>query len=647
MADFIKGVKLPTRPSADQAKAGGYRGFFGFLKGKAIPAQPETGDALGVLNDPRGKTGGGVPPQPPFSASQWARLQASRIPGGLTIYDAIAKIQFFGGQRTANIDLARPPYPTATDLEFPGKTDGPEHDKSVVSAARVIQYLLARFNPLRGLTPRRLEQDMEQWQLGFLRWLALDWSFIRERDDQIKAVEAKRIYAVSRLEWEIMPMDDSPEAEQHRQALEDFYENLTCTHVIDQNQQGGVNMLIRQMMTAIGFKYAFHEIVWNPVVNGEGKRSLSANFRFVPVWFFETRTGVARYLPYELALDGIPLDQGGWVVTVGDGLLMASSILWMYKQTALRAWAAYCEKFSIPYIHGETTAAFNSVEWNQFVTALQNFSADGVMATNMGAKLNMVAPPASAANPQAELLQRCDRQQAIIWRGADLSTMSRAGSGTGALPQIQNEDELAEVDCILVSEALNFYVDRQVIFQVFGPVRPKAYFRQIPPLTIDTAKEIAVDQFLLSAGVPMASKDAYARYGRRKPDPDDDLLTPPAAGAAQIGKGIGDGGAGGALSLGNVSSTMGEVFRAAARREMTAAQARALVPLGERIGALASIEDPEKAREAADAIEKDLPNILKEVNARSGELRQAYEKIIGTALISGATKAAARHSGRV
>ena len=305
MDDFQQGAPLPTR-SADTVRSGN-RGFLGFLRRKAVPAQPETGDALGALNDPRARSGGGVPPQEPFSASQWARLAASKVPGGTTIYDAIAKIRFFGGQKTANIDLAPPPYETADSLEYPGKTNGPQHDKSVVSAARVIQYLLARFNPLRGLTPHRLEQDMEQWQLGFLRWLSLDWSFIRERDDQIKAVEAKRIYAVSRLEWEIMPMDDSPEAEQHRQALEEFYENLTCTHVIDQNQQGGVNMLIRQMMQAVGFKYAFHEIVWQPVVDGEGRRGLTANFRFVPTWFFETRTGVARYLhPLDVQADGAP-----------------------------------------------------------------------------------------------------------------------------------------------------------------------------------------------------------------------------------------------------------------------------------------------------------------------------------------------------
>jgi hypothetical protein len=92
---------------------------------------------------------------------------------------------------------------------------------------------------------------------------------------------------------------------------------------------------------------------------------------------------------------------------------------------------------------------------------------------------------------------------------------------------------------------------------------------------------------------------------------------------------------------------MGDVFRAAAKREMTAAQAKALVPLGERIKALSAIEDPEKAREAAEAIRKDLPNILKEINSRSGELRQAFENIVGTAIMSGATKAAASHAGRV
>lgn len=638
----MQGQKLPTRPP--NTLKSGNRGFLGFLKGKAVPKQPPVGDALGVLNDPRNQTGGGVPPQPPFSVGQWAKLAASTVAKGMQ--GALDKIQFWGGQRTANINLAPPPYPTATELEFPGKTEGPEHDKSVVSAARVIQYLLARFNPLRGLTPLRLEHDMEQWQLGFLRWLALDWSFIRERDDQIKAVEAKRIFAVSRLKWEIVAMDESPEAIAHKQALEFFYNNLTTTDVIDQNEQGGVALLVRQMMEAVGFKWAVHEVVWKPSVDPvTGKASLTANLRYVKLWFFENRTGQLRYLPYELALDGIPLDQGGWLITKADGLLMASSIAFQYKQLALRAWVSYCEKFGIPYIHGKTSAAYNSIEWQQMQTALANFSSDGSTLTNEQANIEFISPPSASTNPQEQLVDREDRTLARIWRGADLSTMSRSGSGAGALPQIQNEDELAEADAIQCSEALNFYVDRLLCNYMFGVDRPKAYFRLVPPLNIDTAKLIAVYQFLISAGVPLGRKDAYAVFGLREPDEGEELLQAPPQ-PAMIGKGIGDGGTGGALALGNVSQ-MGEVFRAAAMRELTSAQAKALVPLADRIRAASDIEDPDKRKLACEDIKKELPTIFKSVSARSGELVKALNDIIGTALLSGATQAAADQAGRV
>ena len=628
------------------------KGFFGFLKGKALPATPPVGDALGVLRAPQSSASAaaGTPPYAPFTPGQWAALAAG---GGVasmqSMAAAIGRVTYGGGQRTTNIDLAPPPYDTADTLEYPGKVAGPEHDESVVSAARIIQYLLARFNPIRGLTPRRLEQDIEQWQLGFLRWLSLDWSFIRERDDQIIAVEAKRIFAVSRLEWEVMQMDDTPEADAHKEALEEFYDNLTCTSAINQNEQGGVALMVRQMMESVGFKFAVHEIIWKPDVNPDtGSASLTAELRYVPLWFFENRTGVLRYLPYELALDGIPLDQFGWMVTTGQGLQIVSCISWMYKQLALRAWVAFCEKFAIPFIHGETTAAFNSIEWGQFVGALQNFASDGVIATNMGAKLNMVAPPASANNPQEQLVDRMDRAMARDWRGADLSTMSRAGSGTGALPQIQNEDELAEADAIKCSEAANFYIDRGIVFYRFGKVKPKAYFRIIPPLNIDTAKMIAVYQFLNSVGVDVAKKDVYAAFGIRQPDAKDELITPPPT-PADIGTGVADKGVTGALSLGNVADrrAMGAVFMAAARRELTAAQAKALVPVGERLKALADIQDPEKLSAAKEKFKKDLPELLKVVDGHSNELRQALTDIIGTSILSGATQAASRQGCRV
>ena len=625
----------PTNPVL-RFLANAYSGSWGYVVRSARSKQ--SGQALGTLKDPNyaEAAAGGTPPTPPFNPSQWM-MEAINTTLGM-------------GQKTTNIDVRPAPYPTAADRFEPGKKYPPEeppHEQSVVSASRVIQYLLARFDPIYGLTPRRLQEYLQQWQLGFLRWQGILWSYMRERDDQLKSVEAKRIFAVSRLKWEIVPVDDSPEASKHKIALESFYNNLTCTHVLEQNQQGGVSLLIRQMMSAIGYKFAVHEIVWNPDFDSEGKPVLSANFRFVPIWFFENRTGVLRYLPYELALDGIPLDAGGWLVTVGDGLLIASSIAYMYKQLGLKSWVNYVDKFGIPMIIGKTTAAYNSLEWTQFQNALAYFRSDGAALFNKDAIVESFKVEGGASEiPQEKLTDRMDRAIARLWRGGDLSTMSRGSNGAGALPQMQQEDELAEADAILCSEACNFYVDRYVTRYLFGATKPKAYFRIVPPLNVDTAKEIAVDQFLLSVGAKLALADAMARYGRRTPDEGDELLTP-AAVPAQIGKGLGDGSPGGPLALGNVAEELfsniranSDMYRAAAMRELTKAQAQALVPLRDRFVAAAAIEDDGKRREACEEIKKELPTIFKSVSARSGELVTALNDILGTALLSGATQAA-------
>ena len=449
------------------------------------------------------------------------------------------------------------PYPTAgTQFEGQVPPEDPTHTSSVVSAQRVMQYLLARFNPIRGLTPQRLGTYLEQWDLGFLRWLALSWNQMRERDDTLKPVTTKREFAVSSLNWEILTTEESPEADLHKTALEFAFKNLTCTHALDQNQQGDVNMLMRQMMRAIGDKWAVHEIVWKPSINETGDVAMTAHFRFIPLWFFENRTGQLRYLPYELALDGIPLDAGGWLVTVGDGLNFASAIAYMYKQLGLKSWVNFVDKYGMPFVIGKTNAAYGSDEWNNMVAAVAGIRSDGSLVTNVQAQIEALKIDGAGSGQamQEGFVDRMDRAMAKIWLGGDLSTHSRASSGVGALPQISQQDELAEADSILLSEAVNFYYCRWVLRYLYGTDKPKAYFKIVPTESIDTAKEIGVDQFLLGSGVSLGVDDLRERYNRPKPDAGDELATAPQAAGPdgeQIGKGVADQSDTGPLSLGN------------------------------------------------------------------------------------------------
>lgn len=491
-------------------------------RGKIAPPNTPAINPSGTMNlkTAQAVSGGGRPPMPPFdpnSPEAWMKEAAAR---------AWAKYP----ERAMDTGMSPAPYPVATDEVQPGAPEKPTHESSVISAQRVMQYLLSRFNPNRGLTPQRLGEYLDQWQLGFLRWFALSWERMALTDDQIRAVKAKREFSVSRLKWEIFVDDPKdPEGEKQKASLESFYHNLSCTHALDQNEQGGVGLLIRQMMKCIGDKWAVHEIVWRPFVDDKGVQRYTADMRFVPLWFFENRTGQLRYLPYELALDGIPLDAGGWLVTVGDGLNFASAIAYMFKQLGLKDWARYSEKFGVPTIIGKAAASFGSSEFNELVSALGHLNSDGVIVVN---KLNDItafpAPHGTGELPQEKLCDRMDRAIARLWRGGDLSTMSRGGSGgVGALPQIQQEDEIAEADCTLLSEALNFYVDRWVIRYTFGEARQKARFRIIPSKNIDNAKEIQTFQFALAAGVPVSVKAIQEKFDLTSPKEGEDMAHAP------------------------------------------------------------------------------------------------------------------------
>lgn len=636
-------------------------------------------NALGFLGSTFSKAGDGIKRYSgsftPVAGAKPPRSLALQGAGSLPAGQAQSKIA--GPEQQFDTSLYPVSGPTAASLDPVGSPiRQPIKTETDISAQRVQQYLLARFNPIRGLSPRLLSTYLEQYDLGFLRQMSLVWHKIKERDDQIAAVVESREVKPADMSWEITQTDESPEATQHKQALEDFYNGISVSHALDKNQRGGVQLLLKMMMQAVGDKFAPFEIVWRPETD-----RLTAEIKYVPVWFFENRTGELRFLPYELALQGVPLEAGGWMVHVGKGLFAATSICYLYKQMGLKTWVNYQEKFGIPYLHAKTNAEFESSEWNGLQAALQNFGSDGGIVTKLTTEIEAIIMGSQGAMPHEPFVDRMDRSIARIWRGGDLSSMSKgggaghSGGGVGALPQMENESALAKTDAEMLSETCQFYLDRWVIRYRFGDdVMPKAKFCLQPPQQIDTDREIKVDQFLLSAGVPQAVSDLLERYGRNMPSEGDVLAHAPAApafgGAAAGGPaGAGGGGAGqpavsfdaakkifdpdkdlvtqrklwfekhAEAGLANVAANapgMRRFVRTAADLQ-AAALAKSLQPLRTKLAEVAGIEDPAARASALQALRQTLPSYVRQ--GVSHELVKVIEDSLGTAVVIGATDA--------
>ncbi len=408
----------------------------------------------------------------------------------------------------------------------------PKHS-TLITAERVQMSIRTRFNPIPALTPRLLGAWLESFRLGFFRNIALAWDAIERRDYTLASVASKRKKAVARNGWQILTVNDSPAAQQQKLALEYFYNHLTATTALEENETGGLSLLIRQMMDAVGKRYAVHEIIWQPGTPASVDNSLStgfgltATFRFCPLWWFEGTQGRLRFLPAEFAIYGNDLEPGGWLVTVGDGIMEACSVAYVFKHLPLRDWLNCSEKFGMPAILGRTDAALDSPEWNEFADAVKNFSEDWSAICSHANSIDLIEAKGQGENPFRPLVELMDRAMTVLWRGADLGTLS-AHNAAGASLQADEGDVLESDDARMIAETLTAQVSRRVLQYYFGDAPQLAYLKILTREKRDVEQDLKTDDFLLRAGFPMSVASAGERYGRDIPAPGEPLLVAPA-----------------------------------------------------------------------------------------------------------------------
>jgi phage gp29-like protein len=519
--------------------------------------------------------------------------------------------------------------------------------QSTFSAELIRSARRARFSPIRSITPETLSQYLEGWAAGSLSQFALAAQAIKKRDDVISVALPKREKAVSRRDYAIHVNDgigeDSPlkaQADKHRDALKFFYDNLTAVNVMDQNERGGFRRLVRQMMDAVGFKYACHEIVWQPRIV-EGAPRLTALFNYAPLQFFENSTGKLRFLRnYYGGSEGEEMPDDRWLVTVGDGIMEALSVAWMLKQLSLKDWACFNELLGTPIRLGFTSAAKDSPGWNALVEALEGIGQDFAAVLSEGSKIEFPSVNKTGGETFGPFVDRMDRAMARICRGADLSTMSAGnGSGQGASLQGDESDLLEEDDAEMISEAL-IPVSRIVVRDLFGDDTPLAYLQVVVPEAQNNDDVRKTIETLGARGVAIGQSWARLKLDVPEPAKGEALLTVPAAPAASaMGRNSFGQEMTAAFANAAEAAVRSAAFRTRSLKEIAVAKAKAFEPLRARIEEIATIAKPEAFDAALVKLKADLPAIAKAVAGTDAEV-EAWVNAMGTQLVSGAAEAA-------
>jgi phage gp29-like protein len=353
-----------------------------------------------------------------------------------------------------------------------------------------------RWNPIRGLTPERLISYLDSWRIGFFRNAGMMWDAMERRDYQLQIVAPKRKKAVARRGYDVVSvdkLDDSQKdlAEQQVEFLKYFYDHISVTSAMEPDEQGGMSLLARQMMDAVGKRYAVHEIVWEPQADG----NLSARFIFCPIWWFEGTRGKLRFLDSEFQVYGRDMEDGGWLVTVHDGVMESCSVVYLFKSLPIKSWLNYLDKFGMPGIHGKTDAQQGTKEWDDFVTAVSQFAEEFSAVTNRECELNLIeAKGQTNGDAFNTLVEKMDRALTQIWRGGDLGTTS-SKDGTGASLQKNESDILEADDAIILEETLALKVSRNAIAWKFGPDAPVLAMLKFREAEDPTAESFQRDVF--------------------------------------------------------------------------------------------------------------------------------------------------------
>jgi hypothetical protein len=521
-----------------------------------------------------------------------------------------------------------------------GKMIYRDQPQDSITPDRVTLSVRMRTNPIRGLTPERVVSFMDQWRFGFFRQAGMMWDQMQRRDYQLKIAAPKRCKSVARHGYDVLIVENLQEgqkalAQQQQEFLKGVYDHVTATNALEPDETGGFGLLTRQMMDAHLKRYAVHDMVWLPKPDG----TLTFKFIFCPIWWFEGTRGKLRFLDSEFQIYGRDMLPGEWLVTVGEGLMEAISLCYTLKWLALKSWVLLLDKFGQPGIHGKTDATKGSKEWNDFVSAVQEFSQEWAAVTNRSGEITLVEAKATASGngPFEPLVEKMDRVITQLMRGGDLGTTSGQNK-TGASLQ-EDESEILETDdSKIIEETLMAQVSRPALEWKFGIGTPQlAYLKLRTTPRRNLQDDIAVDTFLLGAGAPLGVEDTLERYSRAKPDKDAELLKP----AAALGQKTGPDGKPIPPSKTDANSefTNAADLEASGKELLIEAVLSEFRTINERLAAIQNISDPELQKQKLAAVLADLDKLEQNMN-HDPAVASAIYKILAAGVGNGIAQAA-------
>jgi phage gp29-like protein len=270
-------------------------------------------------------------------------------------------------------------------------------------------------------------------------------------DSHLSSVKNKRFAAITSRPWTI---DGSKGDAKKAKMLEEYLWNLEFRYTIS------------QMLEAVGYGYAVHEIVWNAVETEMGTLILPTEIKDRPQeWFkfdddgkllFQDKTANRSQVPDKKFL--VTRNRPTASNPYGDPVY--SRCFWplTFKKGGLKFWMLFVEKYGIPKALGKVPAGTTVQDQNTFLKMLSGLVQDAVAVFPNTGSVELLSPPAGTGSDiHSKLVQWADSEMSKAWLGETLTTEQTSSGGTQAMATVHNDvrADLAIDDAAMIESSIN------------------------------------------------------------------------------------------------------------------------------------------------------------------------------------------------
>ncbi|MEL6503476.1 MAG: DUF935 domain-containing protein [Pseudomonadota bacterium] len=341
---------------------------------------------------------------------------------------------------------------------------------------------------------------------------------IEERDTHYGAVLATRKRAVTKLDWQVEAVDESPQEKKIAEAVTDALKGRSFRR------------LRKSMMDALGKGISITEQDWN----SDSQPWLPGNWRWRDQRFFDfdtaTRTrpmlkgdggGLVELTPGKYVIHQPELKTG---IPVRNGLARAVAWNFIMKSYTLKDWAAFCEIFGMPLRVGRYDRSASEEDKRRLLQAVLSIASDAGAIIPKGMDIEFIT--ATAGRGEAvfgNLADYLDKQTSKIVLG---QTMTTDDGASLAQAKVHDEvrDDIRDDDAADAEETIERDVIVPFVTLNFGVREAYPQFKLLIPEPEDIAALSTALSLLLPNGLRVKADQVRDKLGLEHPGEKDEVL---------------------------------------------------------------------------------------------------------------------------